>query len=225
MKHKNFTPKIIFFHYYDFRNTEAGFKQGGKQLNTAQPIRNQQDLLQFKNFYLKQEYHLRNHVLLTVGLNTALRISDLLSLTWNDVYNFETGTIRGHITLAEQKTGKYSCIYLNRNIQAALKLYFAEAKKNGSLIGNRYLFSRESGAAISRVQAWRIVKKAAERCCISGVISPHSLRKTFGYQAFKQGIEPVLLMDIYNHSSFSVTKRYLGIEQDDRDLVFKKISI
>jgi len=55
---------------------------------------------------------------------------------------------------------------------------------------------------ITRIQAFRIIKRAAEACNISGVVSCHSLRKTFGYHAWQQGISPVLLMNIYNHSSF-----------------------
>ena len=50
-------------------------------------------------------------------------------------------------------------------------------------------------------------------------------RSTFGYHAWKQGTPPALLMNIYNHSSYQITKRYLGIEQDDRDDVFKNISL
>ena len=60
---------------------------------------------------------------------------------------------------------------------------------------------------------------------MEGVISCHSLRKSFGYYAWKQGISPVMLMNIYNHSSYQVTKRYLGIEQDDRDQVFQTITL
>lgn len=54
-------------------------------------------------------------------------------------------------------------------------------------------------------------------------ISCHSLRKTFGYHAWKQSVPPTMLMDIYNHSSYQITKRYLGIDQDDKDQVFEKI--
>jgi site-specific recombinase XerD len=78
---------------------------------------------------------------------------------------------------------------------------------------------------LSRVQAFRIVKKAGDKCKLKENVSPHSLRKTFGYYAWKQGITPTLLMDVYNHSSFAVTKRYLGIKQDDRDEVFKKVNL
>ena len=75
----------------------------------------------------------------------------------------------------------------------------------------------------SRTQAYRIVKKAAAATLDETHISCHSLRKTFGYHAWKKGTSPVLLMDVYNHSSFVITKRYLGIEQDDRDSLFEKM--
>ena len=69
------------------------------------------------------------------------------------------------------------------------------------------------------------MKKAAADCHLEGVISCHSLRKTFGYHAWKQGTPPALLMNIYNHSSYQITKRYLGIEQSDKDAVFEKIRL
>ena len=53
----------------------------------------------------------------------------------------------------------------------------------------------------------------------------HSMRKTFGYYAWKYGTQPAVLMDIYNHSSYEITKRYLGIKQDDKDSVFLSINL
>ena len=73
------------------------------------------------------------------------------------------------------------------------------------------------------VQAFRIIKKVAAYYNIPGVICCHSLRKTFGYHAWQQGVQPAMLVSIYNHSSYEVTKRYLGIEQDDRDKIFQEI--
>lgn len=90
-----------------------------------------------------------------------------------------------------------------------------------------YLFQSNRGkcAPIGRVQAWRIVKAAAAAIDCAARISCHSLRKTFGYHAWKAGFSAVLLMDIYNHSSYEVTRRYLGVAQDDLDSVYLNLAI
>lgn len=195
-------------------------------MNTAQPIRNRQELNRFMNYYKMVEVIPRNQLLIVMGANTALRVSDLLSLTWRDVYDQGQKKFRGHITLVEAKTGKVSCIFVNKSIQNALREYkkFLEEKKF-EMTEKTPLFQGREGASLSRVQAYRIIRKAAENCHITGVISPHSLRKTFGYHAWKCGTPPVLLMEIYQHSSFAITQRYLGIEQDERDEVFKKVCL
>ena len=200
---------------------------GGKFMNTAQPIRTRQELEAFMDYYKRVQVQPRNQLLIVMGLNTALRISDLLSLRWQDVYDAEGNRWRAHIILTEAKTGKESCIFVNDHIRSALHSYYICWKKlyKEQPSGEKYLFRGKTEAPISRVQAYRIVRKAAEACNLSGVISPHSLRKTFGYHAWKQGISPVLLMEIYHHSSYRITKRYLGIEQDDRDEVFRNICL
>lgn len=197
-------------------------------MNTAQPIRKAEDLEHLKSYYKVQVPHPRNYLLIITGLNTALRISDILSLRWSDVYDFKNKGLKDHIIIVEQKTGKNSSILMNQNLENALKGYqeYLINNENG-IRPDLFLFASLGfdNQPISRVQAFRIIKKAAKACNISGAVSCHSLRKTFGYHAWKQGISPVLLMNIYNHSSFQVTQRYLGIEQDDRDKVFENIII
>lgn len=190
-------------------------------MNKAQPIKDVEQLEKFKYFYRREEYQPRNYALITLGLNTALRISDLLEFRWCDVYDDVKRKFRTHVVLTEQKTGKCSVIYLNNSATSALEWYqstFSHVPQ-----GDAYLFTNDRQESLSRVQAYRIVRHAAQQCDIEGVISPHSLRKTFGYQAWQQGVSPVLLMDIYQHSSFAITKRYLGIEQDERDTVFQNV--
>ena len=196
-------------------------------MNTAQPIRKQEDLENLKRYYREIRPNARNQLLVILGLNTALRISDLLNLQWQDVYSFEWEKYREHICLVEQKTGKKSRIYVNQNIVKALQEYWASllrGKKTPS--PQDYLFSHTNkNEPITRVQAFRIIKKAASYYHIPGAICCHSLRKTFGYHAWRQGVSPALLVNIYNHSSYEVTKRYLGIEQENRDRIFQDIQI
>lgn len=194
-------------------------------MNTAQPIRNTEDLKKLKSYYKEQNPNVRNQVLIIIGLNTALRISDILTLKWSSVYDFDKKEFKSHIVLVEQKTGKVSTIFMNQNIRNVLTEYKEDLRARKKKVrGEQYLFRHSNqNIPISRVQAFRIIKDAAEFYHIPGVICCHSLRKTFGYHAWKQGVSPALLMNIFNHSSYQITKRYLGIEQDDRDLIFEQI--
>ena len=192
-------------------------------MGTTQPIRNREQLKQFKDYYQTVIPHPRNYMLLIIGLNSALRISDILSLTYGDVYNYAQGTWKSHIVVTERKTGKVNRIYMNREIRKTLEKYTNPAEREA----DSWLFVSQVQKAqpLSRYQAYRIVRKAAVFAGLDANISCHSLRKTFGYHAWKQGMPPALLMSIYNHSAYQVTKRYLCIDQDDKDEVFSKIEI
>lgn len=192
-------------------------------MSTSQPLRNKEDIKKLKNyFYQRTEY--RNYALVTVGLNTALRISDILDLKWKNVYSEEKQDFYSHIYLIEQKTQKNTIILLNESVKEALSLYKESLKDYDT---EQYIFSgrKNNGKPISRVQAFRIIKDAVEQLGLEEHISCHSLRKTFGYQAWRQGTEPALLMTIFNHSSYAITKRYLCIDQDDKDQLFSKINL
>lgn len=191
-------------------------------MSTTQPIRDHESLQSFKNYYLDVEPNYRYYALIIAGLNTALRINDLLHLTWDMLYDGDR--VKEHLTLKERKTGKYSRLLINAELQSLLKEYRKRYYTDSS---NPYLFysGRKPNMPLSRYQAYRIIRHAAEKVGLTDNISCHSLRKTFGYQAWKQGTPPALLMSIYNHSSYQITRRYLCIEQDDKDAVFSNICL
>mgnify|MGYP002508566373 CR=1 FL=1 len=194
-------------------------------MSTTIPIKDKDVLEEFKNYYLKKENY-RNYLLIVIGLNTALRISDILPLKWSDVYNFSDGRFKSHLELNEQKTGKHSVIALNSAAVSALRCLM-EHLPSSKCCRETYIFASQKteNKPIGRVQAYRIIKKAASQTGLEEHISCHSLRKTFGYFAYKSGTDSVMLMEIYNHSSFRVTQRYLGIRQDERDAVFMKVNL
>ena len=186
-------------------------------MSVTQPIRNKHQVRALAEHFLKRGEP-RNYLLITLSAHTALRISDLLRLTWDDVYDFSQARFRDRIAVTEQKTKKQKLVKLNKKVISALQLCLPAAQRNDPLIKSR------KGGAISRVQAYRIIRAAAEALNFSIRVSCHSLRKTFGYHAWKNGLLPAVIMEIYNHSNFATTKRYLGITQDDQDAVYVQLA-
>lgn len=116
--------------------------------------------------------------------------------------------------MKEQKTGKENKVALNYEAKAALDRLLKDGNTD-----NDYLFQSRTGKnqPIGRVCAYKIIRKAVNELHIEGTIRCHSLRKTFGYHAWKKGVPPALVTSIYNHSSIEITKRYLSIDQNDKD--------
>ena len=186
-------------------------------MSTTIPIKDKNNLDKMKKYYLEKEDY-RNHTLIIMGLNTALRISDILNLRWKDVYHFQKKCFRKHICIVEQTTGKQSVIALNSAaIYALNQLLDSLCRTSQKPMQQDFIFTgrKHTGSPICRSQAYRVIKEAALAAGLEEHISCHSLRKTFGYYAWKQGVSPVMLMNIYNHSSFQITKRYLCIEMKE----------
>ena len=188
-------------------------------MGTTEPIRDKQDVQRLIEYYLDKG-ELRNYVLVTMGVYTALRISDLLNLKWEDVYDFEKKQTYKNIYLIEKKTNKPKIVALNKAVRSALNRCAKVCAARGSAI----ISNPQTGKAIRREHAYRIIRTAAESIGLGCRVSCHSLRKTFGYHAWKNRVSPTVIMDIYNHNSLGITRRYLGVTQDDKNAVYTALS-
>jgi len=173
-------------------------------MNKVEPIRDKQKIEEVKMELLKDNY--RNYLLFVLGINTGLRIGDMLKLKVEDVRN------QTHIILKEQKTGKSKKFFINSVLRNALDEYIA------NMADNEYLFQSRNGTnqPLSRSQSYRIFNKAGKKVGLDH-IGNHSTRKTFGYFHYKKYKDVALLQELFNHSAPSITLDYIGINQDVMD--------
>jgi len=149
-------------------------------------------------------------LLIALGCFTGLRISDILSLRWKQILNTD------EFTVIEKKTGKVRTIRLNPHLQEHIKECYEHIKPVG--INAPVLISQN----IFTVQRINIILKEVKKKYRLKIknFSCHSLRKTFGRQVYNMNSDNaeltlVKLMELFNHSSVAITKRYLGLRQEE----------
>lgn len=175
----------------------------------VQPIRDRNLIKKMKNELLKGGF--RNYMLFNIGINTGLRVSDILNLKVMDVKD------KTHITINEKKTNKTKRILINSNLKNDIDNYIENMEIDD------YLFKSRKGQnqPLSRVQAYRILNSAAVNLNLCEV-GTHTMRKTFGYWHYNIYKDVAILQDIFNHSSPSITLRYIGITDDMKDKTIEK---
>lgn len=157
----------------------------------------------------------RMYLMLMVGIYLGLRISDMLKLRVND--------LRGQhvLVLKEQKTSKNAQLPIPNKLKRVCRERLAGLPGDAFIFESRQLDRYGAPKAISRMTAYNDVQAMATIAKLDYPLGCHSLRKTFGYHYYKQTGDIAFLMIWFNHSSVEVTKRYIGIDLDER---VKKIS-
>ncbi len=176
----------------------------------VEAIKNVRDISKIKQFLLGKESK-RDYLLFVLGINGGLRIGDLLSLKVSDVVD-EADNIKVAVSIVEQKTKKLREFELNKSAREAVRLYLDHVEE---LDADAYLFaSRKGSGAITTRSAHKIIKTTLRELGIKGNYGTHSLRKTFGYHRYNNGVKLETLQKVFNHSSSTVTLRYIGITRE-----------
>lgn len=197
----------------------ATIKQGHK----AADAMDWNEAMQLVN-HLYEDGQYRDCLLFASGCHLGLRISDLLQLRWQDLLSDE-------FTMKERKTGKERTLRVNSSLQ---KIASSCRKALGRPAEDAYVFVAEGkDVPISRQAVDLILKrmKVKYRIKSAKVFSSHSLRKTFGRRVWLQECDKgrgeqalLLLCDVFGHSSIAITKRYLGIRQEEIMSVYDSLN-
>jgi len=195
-------------------------------MNYVEPIRDRKKIAQIKNL-LRGQKRFRDLLLFVVGINSALRISDLLQLRADHFFE-DHGRIKRRFWIKEQKRGKRQEIVINDSIRTTLEEYldaYPQVNKNPE----NYIFFSTKGEdylhPIKRGQAWKLITSICREVGLAGDFGTHSLRKTWGYHARMTGVDLALIMHKLNHESIAYTRRYLGITDEELQAVVQRLNL
>ena len=161
---------------------------------------------------LAKDDNYKMSLLIALGCFTGLRISDILALRWNQILGVD------EFNIIEKKTGKKRTLRLNPQLQQHIQ----ECYEHIQPIGVKAPILVSQKGTIFTIQAInRIFKDIKKKYKVKiKNFSCHSLRKTFGRQVYNMNSDSselalVKLMELFNHSSIAITKRYLGLRQEE----------
>ncbi|MDR4919083.1 tyrosine-type recombinase/integrase [Bacillus pseudomycoides] len=181
----------------------------------VQPIRSK-DQIEDMKWALKRHCSERDYILFTIGINTGLRVSDLLQLETHMILKLKRKR-RKELKVKEGKTKKERIINLTS--------IFDEVYQYAQTVENTWLFpSRKGNQPISKIQAYRQLQKAGDFADVES-IGTHTMRKTFGYWFYKQTKDVAMLQDILNHSTPQITLKYIGINKEEEDNILDNFQI
>lgn len=168
------------------------------------------------------KYGRRNYTIFQVGKATLLRVSDVLALRRNDIFN-DDGTIRKNAYIRDKKTGKQNTLYL-KPVQNSLIAYSQWLKDNS--IDSEWLFPsiKNPSRHISEKQFYKIMAKTGDLLGIN-YLGTHTMRKTGAYRVYVQTNYNIgLVMSLLNHSSEAMTLKYLGLDQVSRERMLDQVN-
>lgn len=211
--------------------------------HAADPIKDVRDVVAMTS-WMREHGKWRDQLIWVLGINTGLRVSDLLRLRWGDLVEQSEDEMvwRDEIVIQEKKTANTKKravnrhIAINESVREAAMDYLRSAKfRNEDITLDTYLFRSESnnGGNINkpmhRNNVESMLKKVAKACDIKVHVSCHTMRKTYAYHTLKQGgndqRQLILLQKMMNHSSVLQTLTYAGVTQDEMKKQYSMLNL
>lgn len=163
----------------------------------------------------------RNYTIFQVGKATLLRVSDVLALRHNAIFD-DDGSIKKNAYIRDKKTNKPNTLYL-KPVKQDLQDYYAWLQENN--IRSEWLFpsTTHHDRHITEKQFYKIMAKVGDLLGIN-YLGTHTMRKTGAYRVYTQSNYNIgLVMTLLNHSSEAMTLKYLGLDQISREKMLDQI--
>lgn len=208
----------------------GGDRKSGKSC-TTEPFRSQEELQSARRYFrekaeiAEREGRIkdiirwyRNYALFVTGINTALRISDILNIKWEDILD-SSSEFYDKFRPKEKKTHKFNVKFIVPDIQEGIFLYKEAIEKSGLCVHREeYIFKSFGRATMTAANVTDILKKMARECGFKFNINTHTMRKTFAYWYLMIYRNDVYAIDelaaMLNHDSIKTTLRYAGFTED-----------
>ena len=178
----------------------------------VESVKDQDDIKRVERLLAKHHGQLFADVWV-IGINFALRISDLLEIKMIDVAGADT------LTVLEGKTKKPRTIRINERARAVIARRVAENPDHAYLFQSDSNRARSLAKPVTRQSVARAFQEVGE---ILGIhLGTHSMRKSLGRAMFDENRPLELISKTLNHASTGVTMRYIGIEKRDIQQVYR----
>lgn len=196
-----------------------------------EPIRDPRKIRELIQYVLDNGYK-RDAILILFSLNTLLRISDMLDIKYEDIFD-QNGKVRDYFDVIEKKSvnklEKPTVRSRKKTRRIKLPGDFAEeltkyAEELEMAPGDYFFYSTiDPSQPMHRKTAWRRMKKYGEQLNIDH-LGCHGLRKTGGYQMWKKGVPIRVISELYGHTNTTQTMVYISINQDEVDGALEKMN-
>ncbi len=166
-------------------------------------------------------YAARDRALFLLGVKSGFRISELLSLRLLDV--MRAGRLLDRVSVARKNMKKKvegRSVLLHSQAKEVLGVWIEQLRGNGYMTSDTFVFQSRKGrnAAMSRVQAYRVLQEAYERAGVNGNTGTHSMRKTFANNVHeKLGRDLLKTQKALGHKNINSTVSYLSFKQKEID--------
>lgn len=170
----------------------------------------------------------RNKLYFCIGVFSGFRVSDLLDLKWQDIFEADGKTYRERVGIVEKKTGKIKQLYTTYASREYIDEYVSAMHPDTT--SNEYLFLNRQKKRLNRQSVDDFIKDATSAIGLKGNYSTHSVRKTYAYQFYRvmseQGDIFALaeVQKMLNHRNTETTLRYLGIDKEHQRVNMDKFA-